>query len=128
MKSDFASAVLLILLTIFCLSAKARTTGMIDALYELAEGLPECTEAYAASNADCRERVEDIGSRWSEAVVYFSYVCAYPALNRADEAVWDLYAAVRAGDYPAAAAARYQLLDALRRMRELEGISLASVF
>ena len=36
--------------------------------------------------------------------------------------------AIDAGDYPAAIAARYQLLDALRRMRELEGISLASIF
>ena len=49
-------------------------------------------------------------------------------LNRADEAVWDLYAAMRAEDFAAAVIARYQILDALRRMRELEGISFSSVF
>jgi hypothetical protein len=49
-------------------------------------------------------------------------------MNRADEAVWMLYAAMQAEDHASAMIARYQLLDALRRMRELERISLASIF
>lgn len=128
MKSVVLSAVLLVSIIGFCMFVKMHTAHTVDMLYELTEALPTETAVYEERPQEYRGKAELLGKRWSDAVGYFSYVCGYNALNRADEAVWNLYAAVRCEDYPSAIAARYQLLDALRRMRELEGITLSSIF
>ena len=128
MKSVVMSAVLLVSIVGFCVFVKLHTVRTVDMLYAMTEALPTETASFEAHAADCREQAEMLGACWSDAVGYFSYVCGYNALNRADEAVWNLYAAVGCGDYQTAVAARYQLLDALRRMRELEGVTLSSIF
>lgn len=128
MKSVVLSAVLLVLIGGFCFFVKMHTVHTVDMLYELTEALPTEPASFERNDAVCREKTEMLGKCWSDAVGYFSYVCGYNALNRADEAIWNLYAAVGCADYSSAVAARYQLLDALRRMRELEGITLSSIF
>ena len=128
MKSVAVSALLLILAIGFCLFIKGRTENIVDTLYEMTETLPTDPVSYETASEKYRKAAEEIGAYWADAVGYFSYVCGYNALNRADEAIWNLYAAMEAGDYSSVISARYQLLDALRRMRELEGITLSSVF
>ncbi len=128
MKSVILSTVLLIVLIIFCMFVKTHTLDRIDALYEMTDALPTTPKEYQSDHAVYRDTAQRIGEDWSDAVGYLSYVCGYSALNRADEAVWNLYAAVRAEDWSTAIAARYQLLDALRRMRELETVTFSSVF
>ena len=128
MKSVILSAVLLITLTVFCLFVKTHTLEEVDVLYRITESLPTNPAAYKGSPDYYRAAAATLGGNWSDAVGYFSYVCGYNALNRADEAVWNLYAALESGDYPSAIAARYQLLDALRRIRELETVSFSSIF
>ncbi len=128
MKSVIASCILLALLIGFCFFVKTRTQTQIDVLYEMTEEFPRDIASYKASSDGYLAQVRTLGDRWSDAVGYFSYVCTYNLINRADEAVWNLYAAVETGDHPAAIAARYQLLDALRRMRELESVTVSSIF
>ena len=128
MKTVIAASVLLAVSVMICIGTSMRSVSLIDELYRLTESLPTETAEYEAEPGS-REQISDtIGETWSDAVGYFSYVYGYNVLNRADEAVWNLYAAVDTGDYSTAVTARYQLLDALRRMRELEEISLSSVF
>lgn len=128
MKSVIVSAVLLAFLAGFCLFVKSHTVARIDVLYCMTASLPTEPAAYQRSPDAHRATAKSLGDDWSDAVGYFSYVCGYNTLNRADEAVWNLYAALESGDYHAAVAARYQLLDALRRMRELETVSFSSIF
>ncbi len=128
MKSVILSAVLVVLLIGFCLFVNAHTLARMDALYEMTESLPTQPDGYQSEKERYDHTVQALCDNWSDAVGYFSYVCGYNVLNRADEAVWNLYAAVRAEDYSTAIAARYQLLDALRRMRELETVTFSSVF
>ena len=128
MKSVIAAAVLLVIAVGFTVFATVRTTEMIRELYEMTEALPTEVCAYAGGEAEWRDQVRSIGETWGKDVRYFSYVCGYTALNRADEAVWDLYAAMLSDSFAEAINARMQLLDALGRMWELEGISLSSVF
>lgn len=127
MKSVIAAAILLVFSVCGCLYLSSVTAARIDQLYRMTEKLPEQGELYRDDPA-VKAQAVTISDCWSDSVTYFSYVCGYTALNRADEAVWTLYAAMQAEDYASALIARYQLLDALRRMRELEGISLASIF
>ncbi len=128
MKSVIAAAILLVLSVGICLFFSAYTVSCIDILTRMTESLPQTPEQYTANTESVSDTVSSLTEYWSDAVSYFSYVCGYTALNRADEAVWNLYAAVHAKDYAAAMIAKYQLLDALRRMRVLEMISVSSVF
>ena len=127
MKTVIAAAVLFVLCVGVCLFFSTVTASRIDALQAITENLPKTQEQYRANKESIAESVSVLAEDWSGAVTYFSYVCGYAALNRADEAIWNLYAAIEAEDYASAIIARYQLLDALRRMRELEEISFASV-
>ena len=128
MKSVITAAVLLIVSIFGCLYLSSAVSARIDELYKMTEALPQNQSTYKEHQAVYLSAAEDIGTYWSETVPFFSYVCGYAAMNRADEAVWMLYAAMQAEDHASAMIARYQLLDALRRMRELERISLASIF
>ncbi len=128
MKSVITAAVLMICSIVGCLYLSSTVSGRVEVLYKMTEALPQNLTAYKDHSAVHMTAAEDIGTYWSDTVTLFSYVCGYTALNRADEAVWTLYAAMRAEDYASAIIARYQLLDALRRIRELERISLASIF
>ena len=128
MKSVIAAAVLFFGVIGLCLFLSDRTCRKIDVLASMTEELPSSVDFRWEDKKAVSAQAEAISEYWSDSVQYFSYVCGYTALNRADEAIWDLYAAIEAVDYSSAITARYQLLDALRRMRELEGISLSSVF
>ena len=74
------------------------------------------------------ETVEKIGKEWDRYFPYMTYVASYQELNRADEAMQDLLAAQKTESRENAAAARARLLDALRRIKELEGVSFRAVF
>ena len=128
MKSVTAAAMLLVLCIAFCAGCSSATREKLDVLITMTEELPQSLAEHRANAEICRKQIERITGMWADAMPQFSYLCGYTALNRADEAVWNLYASVGAEDAAAAVTARCQLLDALRRMRELEGISLQSVF
>ena len=128
MKSVITAAVLLVITVGFTVFVTVRSNVMINDLYTMTEALPAAVSDYSGEEREWKDCVKAIGETWAEDVRYFSYVCGYTALNRADEAVWDLYAAILSGSYAEAIRARMQLLDALARMRELEDVSLSSVF
>ena len=128
MKSVIAAAILLVIAIGICIFFSAVTVSKIDTLKQMTERLPQTPEQYMTHAESASNTVSSLAEYWSDAVSYFSYVCGYTALNRADEAVWNLYAAVQGKDYASAIIAKYQLLDALRRMRELEEVSPSSIF
>ena len=128
MKSVITAAVLLVITVGFTVFVTVRSIVTINDLYTMTEALPAAVSDYSGDEREWKDCVKAIGETWAKDVRYFSYVCGYTALNRADEAVWDLYAAILSGSYAEAIRARMQLLDALGRMRELEGVSLSSVF
>ena len=123
MKSVIAAAVLFLFCVLFCIGNTVYITSVIDDMDAVL-----CTLSDDADVNDTLMQVEQIMASWSSAMPYLVYVCGYAVLNRADEAVWELYAYTSAGEESDALAARYKLADALRRLRVLEGISFDSVF
>lgn len=128
MKSVVAAVILLMLTVVFTFGSTQHTSDRLQTLSEMTEALPTQVQAFAAEQEALTAHVREIGDAWAADVRYFSYVCGYTALNRADEAVWDLYAAMLSGSFSDAIRARMQLLDALGRLRALERVSLSSVF
>ena len=99
----------------------------------LQKHLTELTSLTQALRADGdlsgqEETVEKIGKEWDRYFPYMTYVASYQELNRADDAVLELTAAFRDEQYEDAAAARGKLLDAIRRLAELEGLTFGGIF
>jgi len=128
MRNVIIAAVLLCLTVVLSAVNGYRTTDMLDALIQTVHEIPERADGIALAAEDSLAAAEAVRRRWEQGFPYLAYICGYTALNRADEAVWELYAAISSEIYTDAAAARYKLLDALRRMREQETVSFASVF
>lgn len=85
-------------------------------------------DADALATDDSKMQIETLASVWNENMPYFSYVCSYAALNRADEAVTEVIGTHKNGAYADTVTAREKLLDALRRLLELENLSFGAVF
>lgn len=85
-------------------------------------------DADLLSNAENKERISALADVWNENMPYFSYVCSYAALNRADEAVTEVIGTHKNEAYADTVTAREKLLDALRRLLELEHLSFGAVF
>ena len=74
------------------------------------------------------EAPEVLRGQWERLFPYMTYVASYAELNRADEAVQELCAACETGSPENAASAKARLMDDLRRIMELEGVSLRAIF
>ncbi|MBQ7982443.1 MAG: hypothetical protein IJ302_02655 [Clostridia bacterium] len=128
MRNVIIAAVLLCLTVVLSVVSGCRSTDALDALMQTVRNLPERADGIALEAEDSLAAAQAVRIRWEKVFPYLAYICGYTALNRADEAVWELYAAISSEMYADAANARYKLIDALRRMLEQEKVSFASVF
>ncbi len=128
MKSVIAAAVLFVLLLSSACIGSACIVRETEELIVRTVSFPEDAEVMAEQERETAEKAEALSARWREVFPYFAFVTGYTALNRTDDAVIELYGAVRSGAYSDAVIARAKLLDALYRMRDLERLSLSSVF
>ena len=128
MRSIIIAAVLFVIL----ISSAAVTSFVLcdkmDMLTSLAEHIPEETNQIKENFPHCLDTVKKLYDAWDALFPFLTYVTGYTALNRADDAVMELYCAIRTESLEDAVTARAKLLDALGRMRELETLSPASVF
>lgn len=128
MRSIIIAAVLFVVLISFAAVTGFVLCGKIDMLTTLTEQIPSEINQIEEALPDCLETVGTLYDAWDELFPFLTYVTGYTALNRADDAVMELYCAVRTKAFEDAVTARAKLLDALGRMREMESISPGSVF
>ncbi len=128
MKSVRIAIILLILILIFSLSESFLVTAHLKRMFRSAAALPSEPYVYETDHESYKESIEALRRLWEKGFPYLTYVSGYSALNRADEAVVTLCVAYDCKNYDDSILARAQLLDALRRLLELERVSLSSVF
>ena len=128
MKSVRIAFVLFVVIVVFAFSESLFVTKYLKEMYESVISLPSDPEIYAAEHESFAEPIHILRSRWEHGFPYLTYVSSYTALNRADEAMIALCAAFECKSYADSTVTRAQLLDALRRLLELESISISSVF
>ena len=128
MKSMVLAIVLLLGCVGFCYWNTGNVIDMLDGMHGLAEAIPKEVADLEAASDSLQLRALQLSEQWAHLMPRLAYVCSYQALNRADEAMVELCASLRASQYPEVLAARDKLLDTLRRLLALEGVSFGSIF
>lgn len=128
MKSTRIAAALLLLVSVFVTWNGIYVSSEIGSVREMASLLPKESTEMKNRAAEGNELCRRIAEKWDAVFPYLTYVCSYQELNRADDAVLELTAAFRDEQYEDAAAARGKLLDAIRRLAELEGLTFGGIF
>ncbi|MGM9624989.1 MAG: hypothetical protein ACI3XM_04690 [Eubacteriales bacterium] len=128
MRSIIIAAVLFVILISGAAITGFVICGKMDMLTSLTEQIPADTNQIEETLPVCRDIVGKLYDAWDGLFPFLTYVTGYTALNRADDAVMELYCAIGTEAFEDAVTARAKLLDALRRMREMETISPGSVF
>ena len=123
MRSIRISLVLLAMVAVFCTANCVYVQGRLSEIAETAERLD-----LSLPPEEQLPLLDDLRRKWDALFPYMTYVASYTELNRADEAVQELWAAGCSGSRENAASAAARLLDDLRRIRELEGVSLHAIF
>ena len=118
-----AAATLLILLSAVAVNS-ALICGRIDELLETAALLPELDPT--------EEGAEDVADRlyslWDGTVEPLSYTVGYQLIDRADDAIEEIVAAVKSKNDGNYVQALRRFTDALKRMKRLQGLTFSGVF
>ena len=128
MKTFLAALLLMAVIVGFAALNTILVIKKTDELLGIAESFPANDIQFEAKKNDLSEKVTDFATLWSKAIPFLAYTSNYQNLNRADEAVTLLYASFQSDPAADFIAARYDFLDAMRRLRSLEAISFSSVF
>lgn len=132
MRSIWISVVLLVLIIAFCIWNSLYLSQALTAITEAAENIRPENVVIASGNDTSRKEdgtgILQTAALWERYFPYMSLVASYTELNRADEAMQQLLAAERSGSRDDAELAKKWLLDALRRISCLEGISPGAIF
>ncbi len=123
MKAFLAALTALLVLTALVAVNSVLICRRIDRLLQAAELLPESD----VSGEEAKEAVEALYSLWDVTVEPLSLTVGYQLIDRADDAVEEMISAVKSdgGSY---VQARRRFIDALKRMRKLQGLTFTGVF
>ena len=127
MKTFLAALLLMAVIVSFSALNTALVLKKTDELLELAESFPMNDMEFEAKKKELSEKVTDFAALWSKAIPFLAYTSNYQNLNRADEAVTLLFAGFQSNSAADFIAARYDFLDAMRRLRGLEALSFSSI-
>ncbi len=126
MKSVKAAFFIFIFVLVCTVGNSVVLDHKLTEIQALTKEIPD--DAEALEEMKNKEKIDTLAEIWNQNMPYFSYVCSYAALNRADEAVTEVIGTHKNQAYADTVTAREKLLDALRRLLELERLSLGAVF
>lgn len=128
MRNVIIAAVLFAAVIVSTAVGSVTLCRQLDTMLDLADEIPQEKAQMEAASVTVQKKAETLWDTWDKLFPYLTYVTGYTALNRADDAVLELYTAVRAESWDDVMTARMKLIDALKRMRELERVTFSSVF
>ena len=124
MKAFIAALAALIILAALVTVNSVLICRRIDSLLQAAERLPE----NSVSEENAKTAADALYSLWDETVEPLSLTVGYQLIDRADDAIEEMISSVKSdgkGDY---VSARRRFIDALKRMRKLQGFTFTGVF
>ena len=124
MKAFIVSLAALVILAAAVTVNSVFICGRIDEIMSCAELLPELDP----SADGARETSERLYALWDRTVEPLSYTVGYQLIDRADDAIEEIAAAIAAGTDGNYASARRRFIDSLKRMRKLQGLTFTGVF
>ena len=128
MKSVGISWILLIVILVFTVLNSVYVTKEVGAIKDLTEKISDSPLVLDERKEENKKISAALAKNWDDLFPYLTFVCSYSELNRADEAMTELLMTLRTETYEDTVTARGKLLDALRRILELEGFSIRAIF
>ena len=124
MRSFILALAALLLLASAVAANSAFVCRRLDEITQCAKLLPELDP----KEEGAKETAHRLYSLWDRTVEPLSYTVGYQLIDRADDAIEEIVAAVETENDGNFAQARRRFLDAVGRMRKLQGLTFTGVF
>lgn len=127
MKTFISVLIIFILLCTFVFADSYFISKSLHEILDITESLPQDAESFEKEAEDISQNVEKIRMLWQKSIIKLSYVSSYELLDRADEAIGELYGAYKARDAAGFLPAAIKFRDTLQRLTVLFGVSFQSL-
>lgn len=127
MKTFFASAGIFLAVCGFVIWNMLSINSVIGKMNDIWEKLPQSLDEFDANYGDAMINSEKLSRLWDEKIDRLAYTVGYENIDRADDAMTELYTSAKNHDGEDFITAAMKFYDALRRLRELEGIDFQSI-
>ncbi len=128
MKTFICALIIVCILTGCVVLNMTALNRMIDKMLDIAYDFPETPDGIRDDFSDIGDDVEKLWKLWDKNIVKISYTISYEDINRADDAINELYTSYITGTKDTFITSRMKAIDALRRIRQMENFNLQSLF
>lgn len=127
MKTFIVSLLLICVVIAFTVTNTVYIVGRSNEMLEIAGALPKNKTDFEKDIPSAIEKAEQLWSIWDKTIDRFAYTIGYGHIDRADDAIAELYAAAKNGDGDSFVTAALKFRDALSRMKKLESFDFDSI-
>lgn len=127
MKTFVASVIIFVGVGAFVVLNMLAINKITGEMFEICASLPKSEEEFYANYEAALEATERLWELWDRKIDRIAYTVGYENIDRADDAMTELYSSAKnkdGGDYITAGMKFY---DAILRLRELESFDIQSV-
>lgn len=100
----------------------------VDEMLDIASSVPGHDGDIADDFSDVAEKVEKLWKLWDKKITKLAYTVGYDDINRADDAMSELYTSYITKSKEGFITARLKFIDAVRRIKQMENFNLHSIF
>ena len=97
-------------------------------MLDIACSVPERGSDISEDFSDISESVEKLWELWDKKIAKLAFTVGYDDINRADDAMSELYTSYITKTKDSFITARMKFIDAIRRIRQMENFNLHSIF
>lgn len=127
MKTFIISVLLLCAVLTFTIFNSAYICSRSDEMLEAVGSLPQSKEDFAADIPSALEKTQKLWNLWDKTIDRFACTIGYGHIDRADDAIAELYAAAKNGDGESFVTAAMKFKDCLTRLKKLESFDIGSI-
>ena len=127
MKTFAVSLLLICAVIAFTVFNTVCIVGRSNEMLAIADSLPQTKSDFEADIPSALEKTEELWSIWDKTIDRFAYTIGYSHIDRADDAIAELYAAAKNGAGASFVPAAIKFRDALSRLKRLESFDFESI-
>lgn len=127
MKSFVTSLILLAVVVAFVIFNTIYMTNITDKMMSLAEKLPDSVEEYESNAENYASEFDELYHLWNDNINIIAYTVGYTHIDRADEAIVELYHFYLGESWQDVVACRAKCIDAISRLHKLESLHIENI-
>lgn len=128
MKTFICALAIVCILTGIVVLNMLSINRTVDEMLDIAASVPERDGDIADDFSDVAEKVEKLRKLWDKKITKLAYTVGYDDINRADDAMSELYTSYLTKSKDSFITARLKFIDAMRRIKQMENFNPHSIF